>query len=133
MRIPSRAILGASAAFLAGCSAIDSIGGVACTLELRSTIVVSVTDARTGAPAASGATVIVRGGAVYDSVVVSTATPAATVAYMAWEDRVKKGRYSVEVRKPGYVSFLKTDVDVTGDACHSGGGPHLDVALRPAT
>ena len=106
--------------------------GVYCTAELRSTIVVHVTDARTGAAAAQGSTVIVRGGAVYDSVVVNAVPTPATQAYMAWEDRVNAGRYSVTVRKPGYTTFVKTDVDVVGNQCHSGPGPTVQVALQPS-
>ena len=107
--------------------------GVNCTDELRSTIRVEVTDARTGASAAVGSTVIVRGASVYDSVLVTATQFNPYVAYLAWENRVKQGRYTVEVRKPGYVSFVKTDVDVPGDQCHSGPGPGVQAALQPTT
>lgn len=120
-----------SLALVAGCSANTTpLDGVVCTAELRSTIVVHVTDARTGAAAALGSTVMVRGGAVYDSVFVNTVGTPATQAYMAWEDRVKAGRYTVTVRKPGYTPFVKTDVDVVGNQCHSGPGPTVQVALQ---
>src|SRR5688572_21692649 len=111
-------------ALVAGCDASTAPrGGIICSAELRSTIVVHVTDATTGVAAALGSTVIVRGGAVYDSVVVNTVLNPATLAYLAWEDRVQAGRYTVTVRKPGYTTFVKTDVDVTGNQCHSGPGP----------
>ncbi len=115
------------------CSSTGPFDGTVCTLELRSTIRVDVTDARTSAAIALGSTVIVKGSAVYDSVVVTSTPMGPGVAYLAWEDRVKKGRYSVEVRKPGYVTFVKTDVDVPGDQCHSGPGPSVQAVLQPTT
>ncbi|CAN5753745.1 hypothetical protein BH11GEM1_BH11GEM1_04560 [soil metagenome] len=114
---------------LAGCSGLPT--GRTCTLELRSTIAVSVLDARTGAPISAGSTIIVRGGAVYDSIVVVTPQFGANVGYMGWEDKVKAGRYTVEVRRPGYVDWVRNDVEVTGDDCHSGPGPALTAALQP--
>jgi hypothetical protein len=114
---------------LAGCE--NPLGGRTCTLELRSTIVVEVTDARTGAPAPVGSTVIVRGSTFYDSVLVTKPEwVSASAAYFGTEDRIPGGRYSVEVRKPGYVNWL-TKVEVKSDECHSGPGPVVQVALQP--
>jgi len=118
---------------VAACSGSGSTHPITCTNELRSTIMVNVTDARTGSAAALGSTVIVKGAGVYDSVVVASTPFNPATAYVGWEDRVKAGRYSVEVRKPGYVSFLRTDVDVTSDQCHSGPGPSVQAALQPAS
>ena len=68
-------------------------------------------------------TVIVKGGAFYDSVFVSTPSVyRATPAYLGWEDRVKGGRHTIEVRRPGYSDWLRTDVEVPVDECHSGPG-----------
>jgi hypothetical protein len=117
---------------LAGCGASSVEPLRVCTLELRSTLVVNVTDARTGAAAAGGATVIVRNAAFYDSVFVTTPFPAPTTAYFGMEDRVKGGRYTVQVRKPGYIDWIKTDVDVPSDACHSGPGPSVAAILQPS-
>ena len=103
-----------------------------CTLELRSTIVVEVTDARTGEPAVVGSTVIVRGATFfYDSVLVSAPLFSPRIAYMAMEDRVREGRYTVQVRRPGYAPFIRTDVDVKSDGCHSGPGPLVEAKLQP--
>lgn len=114
---------------LSSCS--DVLGPRVCTHELRSTIIVEINDARTGAPAVVGSTVIVRGASVYDSVLVSAPLFTPPVAYMASEDRVGEGRYTVEVRRPGYAPFIRTNVDVTGDECHSGPGPRIQVSLQP--
>lgn len=85
----------------------------------------------TGASAAAGSTVIVRRAAFYDSVSVTTPILPPSTAYLAWEDRVKGGRYTVEVRTPGYVDWIKSDVDVPSDACHSGPGPLVAAMLQP--
>lgn len=131
MLLPRLRVL--SLALLAGCSAPFEPGGRVCTLELRSTIVVEVTDAKTGAPAPVGSTVIVRGATFYDSVFVTAPLHTPSTAYLAWENQTKVGRYTVEVRKPGYLGWIKSDVDVRGDECHNGPGPLVQVALQPRT
>lgn len=117
-------------AVLFGCSASSVEPLRVCTLELRSTIIVNVTDAKTGASAAVGSTVIVRGAALYDSVFVTTLVLPPSTAYLSWEDRIKGGRYTVQVRKPGYLDWIKTDVDVPSDECHSGPGPLVTAMLQ---
>jgi hypothetical protein len=120
-------------AVLAGCgsSTVDPIR--VCTDELRSTIIVNVTDAKTGASAAVGSTVIVRNATFYDSLQVTTQIMPPSTAYIAWEDRAKGGRYTVQVRKPGYLDWIKTDVDVPSDECHSRPGPTVAAMLQPSS
>lgn len=115
---------------LAGCSS-PLLPGLVCTAELRSTITVEVVDAMTDAAIPVGATVIVRGAAFYDSVVVASALFTPRVAYVAWENNAKEGRYTVEVRKPGYMNWIDNDVRVPGDRCHSGPGPLVTARLQP--
>ncbi len=119
-----------SLAAVAGCSAPFSPEKV-CTLELRTSIGVVITDAVTGLPAPVGATVIVRGGAFYDSVLVFAPLFSASLGYLTWENLTPPGRYSVQVRKPGYLNFIKNDVDVVSDGCHNGPGPTVNAALQP--
>jgi hypothetical protein len=118
-------------AVLAGCSTSSVEPLRVCTAELRSTIIVNVTDAKTSASAAAGSTVIVRGATFYDSVFVTTLVLPPSTAYLGWEDRIKGGRYTVQVRKPGYLDWIKTDVDVPSDECHSGPGPVVTATLQP--
>ncbi len=65
-----------------------------CTDELRVSLRVSVVDAVTGASAATGSTIILRGAAFQDSVVLTKDSP-----YVQWEDSARAGVYDVMVRK----------------------------------
>lgn len=110
-----------------GCSRMPEAARV-CTMELRSTITVRVYNAVTGAVESPGATVVVRGGAVYDSVI-APAT-AGEQAYVAWEDKVRGGSYTITVRKPGFTDWTGT-AEVKQDECHAGPGPLVDARLQP--
>ena len=72
-----------------GCTGVV---GVACTDQLNSTIVVQARDAITGAPAAIGATVIVRGGAVYDSAASPARTPSSQDSFAVTTGRGTRAR-----------------------------------------
>lgn len=110
---------------LAGCE------GIACTLQENSTIMFQVRDSISGQGAALGATVIVRGATVYDSVyVATTARNDSVLAYVANEYNVPAGQYTVTVRKPGYAQWQQAAV-VTGGPCHSGPGPLIDARIQP--
>lgn len=89
--------------------------GVVCTTEARPGIVVTIVDASTGAPLAGPVTVTVWDGE-YSETVTPPETPSGTrVAALAWE---RPGRYRVEVRAPGYVTWVGTEVRVLEDECH---------------
>ena len=78
---------------------------------------VSIFDAATAAPAATGATVIVHGPAFQDSVVLTGEAAPPSAPYMVFEDRAKAGAYSVIVRKSGYRDWEKNDVVIQADRC----------------
>src|SRR5665647_1896627 len=65
----------------------------ACTTELRSVIQLDVLDSVTRAPAAAGATVLLRGPFTDSLVVPDTST--SSMAQVWFEDRVKPGTYSL--------------------------------------
>jgi hypothetical protein len=76
--------------------------------------------------------VVVRGAAFYDSVLVmAPAYWSPSVAYYTSEDKTREGRYTVEVRKPGYLDWIKNDVAVESNGCHRGPGPVVKTALQP--
>ena len=102
-----------------------------CTTELRASLEVDVVEAGSGLPAAAGATVVVQGATVYDSV---TAAPTATtlrIAAVWYEDFVTAGTYTVRVRKPGYQPWEQSNVQVRAGRCHVQGPLHLTAILVP--
>lgn len=99
-----------------------------CSAELRSSLLVDVVDSRTGAPIALGATVIVRGTSVVDSVMV-TMPESPSLAYVGWEDRITPGTYSVTVGEAGYMSWTSSNVRVVSNGCHVDPPTHLTASL----
>jgi hypothetical protein len=89
-----------------------------CTQELRSSLLVFVVDAGTGASAAVGATVIVRGAAFRDSVVIAHEATPPGAAYYAFENEAVPGVYDVVVRKSGYLEWQQAAVEIRGGRCH---------------
>lgn len=110
---------------LAGCKELVASD---CTDELRSVIRVDVLDSISRAPAAAGATVLLRG-PVTDSVVVSDTSTSST-AYIWFEDRVKPGIYSLSIVKAGYRDWAQTGIRVEADACHTTTFDHVIALLR---
>ncbi len=98
-----------SAAALSGCD----IFGVACTDELRFSVVVEVRDAATGAPAARGVT----GRSEHESGVVTEFTATGDLQLHGnWAGELP-GNHTITVRKPGYLTdVVRADVDA--DRCH---------------
>ena len=101
-----------------------------CSNELRPAIEVDVFDARTGIPAAAGATVLLSGSA-QDSVTAPTTSGALVIAKVWYEDRVKAGSYSVTVRKPGYSDWTQSNIHVQSDQCHVSTFERLAARLEP--
>lgn len=118
-------ILSAATLLLTGCDLL----AVTCTTELRPNLLVEVRDQATGRPAAFGAT----GEARHSSGVLTE--------FMSWDslrltaanwDRERAGRYSVVVRKPGFVE-ARSSVTVTEDQCHVRTGLARIELVRDAT
>lgn len=86
---------------------------VYCTGSVDPSIVVEVRDSLTGAPAASGATLLVR------SARGGEATPGTSWGDLTlqWGEE-QAGTFDVTVRKPGYVDWLRDDVQVPRGQCH---------------
>ena len=98
-------------ATFSGCDIVDP---GACTTDVRPAIVVQVRDAATQAPAAAGATGILRDGSFTDLM-------QADFGEAALELRgglERPGRYTVTVDKPGYQQWKEEDVRVRDGSCH---------------
>ena len=99
---------------VAGCGVTET--ETVCTLEARAGVNVVVTDSATGAPIASGFTMVVQDGAYRDSTTVPPGAPiGANSAGSAWE---REGVYSVSVSADGYKMWNKAGVRVEGGKCH---------------
>ena len=100
----------------------------ACTAELRSVIQLDVLDSVTRAPAAAGATVLLRGPFTDSLVVPDTMT--SSMAQVWFEDRVKPGTYSLLIRKSGYRDWNQTGIHVEANSCHTTTFDHVVALLR---
>jgi hypothetical protein len=123
MRIRTAAALAALPLALAACPVGPTL---TCTDEARSTLVLEVRDARTGAPAAQGARGTLREGTYSDTLVATS--PLHLNAMETWE---RPGRYDITVEKAGYRTFTRTGVEVGKDACHVRTRT-VEVGLEPA-
>src|SRR5438105_4607083 len=119
-RVPIRALLIALA--VGACS-----GGplAVCTDELRVSLRVSVVDAVTGASAATGSTIILRGAAFQDSVVLTEDAP-----YVRYENAAGPGIYNVTVRKQGYRDCVQR-VRIQRGRCHVEPQTQVTALLQP--
>jgi hypothetical protein len=85
---------------------VTSLGSAACGCDAYAapSIDLTIVDAKTGVPAAAGATVLVVGPAFTDSV-----TFGATEErhYIAWESEADEGAYAITVRKVGYEEWRR--------------------------
>lgn len=117
---PVLALVGLS---LSGCNVI----GITCPLIGSDAIIVEIRDAATGAPAAAGATLIVRQGTYADTV---QGGPAASATLSAASERA--GTYDVLVRKPGYQDWTQENVTVRrAGACDRLDPVRLQAELQP--
>jgi len=87
---------------------------------------VSVVDAVTGASAATGSTIILRGAAFQDSVVLTEDAP-----YVQWEDSARAGAYAIVVRKLGYHDWSQSGVRIEGGRCHVPSPTRVIALLQP--
>jgi hypothetical protein len=108
-----------------GCS--DAEAPVQCAPHPDFTIVATVTDSVSGAPAAQGAGGVAVDGAVRDTLVAEG--PA------RMQNRtVRVGTYTVTIRRPGYRDWVRAGVEVRerGDVCRVVAADPLTVRLQPA-
>ena len=103
----------------AACDIMDDGLGVACTDNFVNGILVRVQDSLTGAPAASGATLIARDGAYADTVVVPPGAPNPDTWVLATAGE-RPGTYDLTVSKAGYLTWQRSGVVVRMDdyGCH---------------
>lgn len=87
-------------------------------------IVAEVRDGSSGAPAATGATMLVRTATTVQSVEGGGADD----LFLSW-DSGESGSVDVTVRKPGYHDWHRNDVKISPAGCHRGGA-YLQVWLR---
>ena len=86
---------------------------VVCPDIAQQSLVVAVTDARTSAPIANGATVVVVSAVVRDSLVLMRDDQ----QYIAYNSDVGPGLYTVTVRKSGYADYVNNNVTITRHGC----------------
>jgi len=115
----------ACALLLARCSApLEAV----CTDELRAVIEVDILDSASRAPAASGATLWLRG-PYSDSLTVPNGSTS-PVAKVWFEDRVKAGTYAVEIKKVGYRDWSQSGLRIQADRCHTTTFDHITALLQ---
>ncbi|HEX6373976.1 MAG TPA: hypothetical protein VF006_33920 [Longimicrobium sp.] len=99
-------------AALSGCDLTDPR---VCTTEARPAIVVQVRDAATHAPAASGATGVVRDGSI--TAQLQLADPGENALELRGADE-RPGMYTVTIDKPGYQQWRQERVRARDGGCH---------------
>ena len=95
-------------------------------------LAVTIVDAGTGRPAGAGATVVVEGTGGRDSTLLAADPAAGQPAYVGFEPTLRAGRYAVTVRKPGYLPWVRTGIEVDDDRCGHPRRRSLTATLSPA-
>ena len=93
------------------CSACSGRDLVICTTNFAPAVVVEIHDSTTGVPLAQGAR-----GAVQEGTFIDSLRPRTSTSLQAAGER--PGTYTVTVVHPGYVPWLRTDVQVQRGECH---------------
>jgi hypothetical protein len=88
-----------------------------CTQEFRPGLVVYVKDSVTRAGVASGASLVVREGSYKDSVAALISGPDQDNFPLSAAGE-RSGTYQITVLKPGYTTWLQSNVRVTSNVCH---------------
>jgi hypothetical protein len=114
MRYRLSPLLALSLLTLTGCELITD---PVCTLEAVSGLHVTVEDSLTGAPAASGAQLIAQDGAFADTVSFPPNRPELDAQALE-SARERPGTYTLTVRKPGFIDWIRSGVVVTKGECH---------------
>ena len=102
-----------------------------CTQEFRPGLVVYVKDSLTRAGVASGASLVVREGSYKDSVAAMNSGPDQDNSPLSAAGE-RSGTYQVTVLKPGYATWLQSNVRVTSNVCHVN-TVTLTALLQPAS
>lgn len=100
-----------------GCSGSASSTSPGCTQEFRPGVTVFVKDSLTNAGVASGASLVVREGSFKDSVAFPSGRPDLNDTNL-WAAGERAGTYEVTVSKPGYATWVQSNVRVTKGVCH---------------
>ncbi len=100
------------AALILGTAGCHETTGVACTLEARPGLSVTVRDLTTGASVSGETQVIARDGAYADTADAAFLGMAYSLAYE------RPGTYEVTVINPAYNTWRQAGVRVTADQCH---------------
>jgi len=125
---------------IVGCLYSILIGGTACsaastspvcTQEFRPALMVYVKDSLTNTGTASGASLIARDGTFKDSVAFPDARPDLNDLNLNAAGE-RAGTYQVSVSKPGYATWIKSNVRVTKNECHVN-TVQLTALLQPAS
>lgn len=90
---------------------------VVCAGTAQFAIVVHVRDASTGAPAALGATLVVRDGVYADSATGTYSGPVEPFATLLEAAQDRPGTYDVSVRKAAYQTWTRQGVRVEESSC----------------
>ena len=88
-----------------------------CTHEFRPGVNVFVKDSLTNAGVASGASLVVREGSFKDSVAFPSGRPDLNDYNLAAAGE-RAGTYQITVSKPGYATWVQSNVRVTKNVCH---------------
>jgi hypothetical protein len=111
-----------------------TVTACACDAYASMSLDIGIADARTGAPAATGASIIVVGPAFNDSMTFSPSEAGDTRRYRAWESEAGAGRYTITVRKPGYQTWTRTGIPLRESGrCDHVQTVALTAALVPIT
>jgi hypothetical protein len=116
---------------LIGAVACSGSTSPVCTQEFRPGLVVYVKDSVTRAGVASGASLVVREGSYKDSVAAPNSTPDLDNSTLSAAGE-RSGTYQVTVLKPGYATWLQSNVRVTSNVCHVN-TVTLTALLQPAS
>ena len=98
-----------------GCG--SSSDGFGCTANIDNGIVVTVTDARTHAPIATGAAGTILDGSYTEMLRPFSMDSSGNVLSLAGAPE-RAGTYTVRITRVGYLPFEKQNVVVTRNACH---------------
>ena len=116
-------VLACSIAMIAlstGCGSGNGSGGI-CTADIRSAVIVSVYDSKTGKPAAQDAIVTLSDGAFMEMMRPAGSDITSTgafvlISFAGGAERV--GTYKVHIEKAGYQPWEKAGIVVGRDVCH---------------
>jgi hypothetical protein len=127
-----RSIVGCLYPMLIGATACSAAStSPVCTQEFRPALMVYVKDSLTNTGTASGASLIVREGTYKDSVAFPNGKPELNDLNLNAAGE-RAGTYQVAVSKPGYATWIKSNVRVTKNECHVN-TVQLTALLQPAS